>query len=67
MNENNFKNLHAQKVFWKRRSKNALCWAFYCVNDNKKINVSTPQIMHCIICHNNMIFNVNPKTQARKG
>jgi hypothetical protein len=23
--------------------------------------------MRCIFCHNNPIFNVNPKTQARKG
>jgi hypothetical protein len=22
--------------------------------------------MHCIICHNNLILNLNPKTQARK-
>jgi len=67
MNENHLKKLHAQKVFWKRNSNNALCWAFYCVNDNKEVNVTTPEIMHCIVCHNNPILNVNPKTQARKG
>jgi len=22
--------------------------------------------MHCILCHNNLILNINPKTQARK-
>ncbi len=66
-NENIWKTLHAQKVFWKRNSKNALCWAFYCVNDNKEVNVTTLQIMHSIFCHNNLILNVNPKIQARKG
>jgi hypothetical protein len=65
LNENNLKKLCGQKVFWKRNSKNALCWAFYCVNDNKEVNVTTPQIMHCILCHNNPIF-VSPKTQAKK-
>jgi hypothetical protein len=46
---------------------NALCWAFYCVNDNKEVNVTTPQTMHCIFCHNNLILIVNPKMQTRKG
>ncbi len=36
------KKLHAQRVFWKRNNKNALCWAFYHVNDNKEVNVKTP-------------------------
>ncbi len=43
-----------------------MCWAFYCVNDNKKVNVTTPQTMHCILCHNNPILNVNPKMQTKK-
>jgi len=67
MNDTNLKKLLAQKVFWKRNSNNALCWAFYCVNDNKEVNIATPQIMHYILCHNNPILNENPKTQARKG
>jgi len=67
MNENNFKKLHAQRTFWRRNNINALCWAFYCVNDDKEVNVITSQIMCCILCHNNPILNVNPKTQAKKG
>jgi hypothetical protein len=67
MNENYLKKLHAHITFWRGNSINALCWAFYCVNDNKEVNVTTPQTIHCIICHSNPIFNVNPKTQARKG
>jgi hypothetical protein len=59
--------LHVQRSFWRANSKNALCWAFDCVNDNKKINITTPQTMCCIICHNNPVLNLNPKTQARKG
>jgi hypothetical protein len=66
MNENNLKKLHAQRAFWRGNNINALCWAFYCVNDNKEINVTTLQTMCCIFCHNNPILNVNPKTQARK-
>jgi hypothetical protein len=67
MNENNFKKLYVQRTFWRRNSRNALCWAFYCVNDNKEVNAIAPQTMWCILCHNNPISNVNPKTQARKG
>jgi len=63
--ENNFKNLHTQSVFWRRNNKYALCWAFYFVNDNKEVNGIAPQTMRYIICHNNLILNVNPKTQTR--
>jgi hypothetical protein len=59
--ENNLKKLQVQTIFWSRNSRNALCWAFYCVNDNKKINVIALQTMHYIFCHNNPILNVNPK------
>jgi hypothetical protein len=40
--------------------------AFYSVNDNKKINIIVLQTTHCILCHNNPILNLNPKTQIRK-
>jgi hypothetical protein len=30
----NLKRLHAQRLFWKPNNINALCWVFYCVNDN---------------------------------
>ncbi len=33
----NLKNLHLQKNKWKGHNRNATCWAFYYVNDNKKI------------------------------
>jgi hypothetical protein len=46
MNENNFKKLHAQRVFWRGNNKTALCWAYYCDNDNKEINVTNLQTMH---------------------
>jgi hypothetical protein len=67
--ENEFflKKLHAQKTFWKPNSKNALRWAFYCVNDNKEVDLTTHQIMCCILFHNSLILNLTPKIQARKG
>jgi hypothetical protein len=67
MNENKLMKLHAQNVFWRGNNKNALCWAFYCVNDNKEVNVIASQTMCCILCQNNQILNVNPKIQVRKG
>lgn len=35
----NFKKLHVQINKWKVHNRNATCWAFYCVNNNKKIDV----------------------------
>jgi cytochrome c oxidase assembly protein Cox11 len=61
MNDNILKKSHAQRVFWRANNKNALCWAFYCVNDNKKIDVLILQTMRCILCHNNSILNVIQK------
>jgi hypothetical protein len=40
--------------------------AFYNVNDNKKVNRIVLQTMRCILCHNNPILNLNPKTQVGK-
>jgi hypothetical protein len=67
MNGKNLKKLYVQITFWRGNSRNALCWAFHYVNDNKEINATTPQTMQCILCHNNPILNVNPKTRASNG
>jgi hypothetical protein len=37
----NLTKLHAQRLFSKPNSRNAFCWAFYCVNDNKEVDVIT--------------------------
>ncbi len=52
-NERKFeKNTCTKKIFWKPNSRNALCWVFYCVNDNKKIDLTTLQVIYCILCYN---------------
>ncbi len=35
--------LHAQRLFWKPCGKNALCWAFYVINDNTQVGGKVPQ------------------------
>jgi hypothetical protein len=60
------KKLHLQKLFWKPNSKIVLCWAFYCVNDNKEVDLIAFQTNCCILCHNNLVLNLNSKIQARK-
>jgi hypothetical protein len=48
--------------------KNVLCWAYYCVlMITKKIDLITLQVMHCILCCNSLVLNLNIKTQDRKG
>jgi hypothetical protein len=56
----NLKKLHAQRLFWKL-NKNVLCLTCYFVNDNKEVDLIAPQVMHCIICHNSLVLNLNPK------
>jgi len=63
----NSKKLHAQRLFWKPNSIIALCWAFYFANDNKEVDVTNPQVMHCILCQNSLVLNSNPKIQAKRG
>jgi len=35
----NLKKLHVQKKNWKPHGRTTLCWSFYCVNDNAKIDL----------------------------
>ncbi len=59
--------MHFQRKKWRHDSRNALCWSFYCVNDNKLVDVKCFQLMRCNICYANLILIINAKTQARKG
>jgi hypothetical protein len=59
--------VHAQRIFWKPNSINALWWVFYYVNNNNEIDVIALHVMCYIFYYNSPIFNLNPKTQTRKG
>ncbi len=37
--ERNFQTLHTKRKKWKNDKRNANCWAFYYVNDGKKIDL----------------------------
>jgi hypothetical protein len=41
---------------WHPHNRNALCWSFYCVNDNLIVNLNVIQMMHCLLCHSQPIF-----------
>jgi hypothetical protein len=58
----NLQKLRVQINFWESHDIIALCWAFYCVNNNKDVDVKYLQIMHCIFCYNNLVAISNPKT-----
>ncbi len=62
----NFKKLHVQINKWKGHNRNATCWAFYCVNNNKEVDMKFPQNMKCIFCYISLLLVSNLKTQARK-
>jgi hypothetical protein len=42
------KKFHLQKRKWKNDSSNGLCWSFYCVNDNKQMDIKCFQFMKYI-------------------
>jgi len=37
----NLQKLHTQRKCWRGRNKNSLCWAFYCVNDWREVEVAS--------------------------
>ncbi len=39
------KKLHVQRKIQRGHNKNSLCWAFYCVNDGKKVEVGFHQVI----------------------
>jgi hypothetical protein len=43
--ETNLRNLHVHIQIWRGHNKNAICWAFYCVNDGKDVDEGSPQVM----------------------
>jgi hypothetical protein len=63
----NLKKLHAQWKIWKPHGKFSLCWSFYCVNNNAKVDSVNTQIMRCILYYQNLVFRINTRIQARKG
>lgn len=64
--KNNFKKLNVQINKWKNHNRNAICWAFYCINDNQKVDVKVSQTMRCILCYNNLVLNVIYKLKQGK-
>jgi hypothetical protein len=62
----NLKKLYVQRKSWKPHGRTSLCWSFYCVNDNAKVDLVNTQIMHCIFFYQNPIIGINPKTQMKK-
>jgi hypothetical protein len=62
----NLQKLHVQRKFWRGHNRNSLCWAFYCVNDGKKIEATSHQVMKCILCYDNTINIPNEITKEIK-
>ncbi len=54
--------LQTQRKKWHHDNRNALCWSFYCVNDNLKVNLDVPQMMCCLLCQFQPVFYEFKKT-----
>jgi hypothetical protein len=62
--ERNLQTLHVQRKIWKGYNRNAICWAFYFVNENKDVDPKNLPVKSCLFCYNSLImciFNPNIK------
>ncbi len=61
--EKNLQTLHVQRKIGKGYNRNAICWAFYFINENKKVDPENLQVKKCLFCYNNLlcITNLNIK------
>jgi predicted phage tail protein len=66
-NEEKLQKLHVQRKNWRGHNMDSLCWAIYCVNDGKKVEITSHQVMRCILCYHNVVNIFNSRTQKRKG
>jgi hypothetical protein len=44
---------------------NAISWAFYCVNDDKEIDLGNLQVMRCLFCYDCHVHALNPNIKER--
>ncbi len=58
----NFKKLHAQRKNQKPHERLSLCWSFYCVNDNAKVDLENTQVCILSLLLEHVILN--PRLQA---
>jgi hypothetical protein len=61
--ERNIQTLHIQKKKWRGYNMNVICWASYCVNDDKEVDLANIQVMRCYI---NLVYALNPNDKKRK-
>jgi len=61
----NLQRLHLQRLFWKPKDRNAICWVFYVVNDNKSMDGRVFQVMKCNLCYKTPML-YNPRTKLKK-
>jgi hypothetical protein len=47
--ERNLETLHAWRKIWRGHKRNAICWAVYCVNDDKEVHFENSQVMRCLL------------------
>jgi hypothetical protein len=63
--ERNFQTLHTKRKKWKTHNRNAICWAFYYVNDDKEIDLRNLLVMRCVFGYNNHMYVLNPHTKEK--
>jgi len=65
--EKKFQTLHIQRKRWKGHKGNAICYIFYCVNDDKEVDLGNLQVTRCLFCYNSPMHALNPNTKRKKN
>jgi hypothetical protein len=58
--ERNIQTLHIQNKKWRGHNTNVICWASYCVNHDKEVDLANIQVMRC---YNNFVYALNPNNE----
>jgi hypothetical protein len=66
MERNRLKYYMCSKKILRGQNRNAICWAFYCVNDDKEIDLGNLQVMRCLFCYDSHMHVFNLDIKERK-
>ncbi len=55
-----------KEKIWRGHNKNAICWVFFSVNDDKEADLGNLQSMTCLPCYNNHVHALNPNKKRKK-
>jgi hypothetical protein len=66
-NEDKPQKVACSKKILKTTWKKFFVLGVFCVKDNVEVDLENNQMMHCILCYQNLVIRINPRIQTMKG